>query len=52
MLENATQIGQHIAKIKETVTSGYMPLGNLTGMTDEERNLILVWAAQGARLTD
>ena len=52
MLENATQIGQHIAKIKETVASGYMPLGNLTGMTDEERQLILVWAAQGAPLAD
>jgi len=52
MLENATQIGQHIAKIKETVGSGYMPLGNLTGMTDEERKLILVWAAQGAPLAD
>jgi len=52
MLENATQIGQHIAKIKETVGSGYMPLGNLTGMTDKERKLILVWAAQGAPLAD
>ena len=52
MLENATQIGQHIAKIKETVASGYMPIGNLTGMTDEERKLLLVWVAQGARLTD
>ena len=45
-------IGQHIAKIKETVGSGYMPLGNLTSMTDEERKLILVWAAQGAPLAD
>lgn len=52
MLENATQIGQHIAKIKETVSSGYMPLGNLTAMTDEERKLLLVWLAQGAPLTD
>lgn len=52
MLENATQISQHIAKIKETVSSGYMPLGNLTAMTDEERKLLLVWLAQGAPLTD
>lgn len=52
MLENATQIGQHIAKIKETVSSGYMPLGNLTAMTDEERTLLLVWVAQGAPLAD
>ena len=52
MLENATQISQHVAKIKETVASGYMPLGNLTGITDEERKLLLVWVAQGAPLTD
>lgn len=52
MLENATQIGQHVAKMAETVGTGYMPLGNLTKMTDEERKLIAAWAAQGARLAD
>lgn len=52
MLESATQIGQHVAKMAETVGTGYMPLGNLTKMTDEERKLIAAWAAQGARLAD
>lgn len=52
MLENPAQIGQHVAKMAETVGSGYMPIGNLTQMTDNERKLIAVWAAQGARLAD
>jgi len=46
------QIGQHAAKIAETVASGYMPLGNLTGITEPERQLIARWHAQGARLAD
>ncbi len=48
VLESAEQIGQHAAKIAETVASGYMPLGNLTGITEEERRLIATWHAQGA----
>jgi len=27
-----------------------MPLGNLTGMTDEERRALGAWIAQGAKL--
>lgn len=52
MLETPEQIGQHAAKIAETVASGYMPLGNLTHITTEERALIATWFAQGARLAD
>ena len=48
VLESAEQIGQHAAKIAETVASGYMPLGNLTGITEQERRLIATWPAQGA----
>ena len=48
VLESAEQIGQHAAKIAETVASGYMPLGNLTGITEQERRLIATWHAQGA----
>ena len=48
VLESPEQIGQHAAKIAETVASGYMPLGNLTGITEEERRLIATWHAQGA----
>lgn len=52
ILETPEQIGQHAAKIAETVASGYMPLGNLTHITDQERTLIATWFAQGARLAD
>jgi uncharacterized membrane protein len=52
LLETPAEIGQHAAKIAETVASGYMPLANLTGITPEERRLIATWHAQGARLRD
>ena len=50
MLDTPEGIAQHTAKIAETVGSGYMPLGNLTGITDDERKLIATWYAQGASL--
>ena len=37
VLETPEQIGQNAAKIAETVGNRYMPIGNLTQMTDEER---------------
>lgn len=52
VLETPEQILAHATKNAETVASGYMPLGNLTGITEEERQLFAVWYAQGARLTD
>ncbi len=52
VLQTPEQIGQHAAKMAETVASGYMPLGNLTGITDDERKLIATWYAQGARLAN
>ena len=48
----AAQIGQHAAKIAETVASGYMPLANLTHISDAERKLIATWFAQGATLAN
>ncbi|TFH86043.1 c-type cytochrome [Billgrantia azerbaijanica] len=41
--DTTTQIESQQAKIREVVTSGYMPLGNMTGMTDEERAAIAAW---------
>ena len=35
-------------KVAETVNNKYMPIGNLTQMTDDERTLIVTWFAQGA----
>ena len=46
MLETIEQIQQHAVKIATTVQTRYMPLGNLTQMTDEERALIANWYAQ------
>ena len=45
MLETAEQRLQHAAKIAETVASRYMPIGNLTGMTDAERAAVADWHA-------
>ena len=52
MLETPEQIAQHAAKVAETVASGYMPLGNLTQITDKEREAIAIWYAQGAHVKD
>jgi uncharacterized membrane protein len=49
VLETAGQIGQHAAKIAETVGNRYMPIGNLTQMTDDERGMVAAWFAQGAK---
>jgi uncharacterized membrane protein len=48
LLETPEQIAQHLPKVAETVASRYMPIGNLTGMTDAERALVAAWVAQGA----
>jgi len=52
MLQTPEQVTQHAAKVAETVASGYMPLGNLTEITDKEREEIVVWFAQGAHTAD
>jgi len=49
ILETAEQIVAQAPKINETVTTRYMPIGNLTQMTDGERALIDAWFAQGAK---
>ena len=49
VLETPEQIGQHAAKIAETVGNRYMPIGNLTQMTDDERGMVAAWFAQGAK---
>ena len=49
VLETPEQIGQNAAKIAETVANRYMPIGNLTQMTDDERAVVAAWFAQGAK---
>ena len=48
VLETYAQIEQNAVKIATTVQTRYMPLGNLTQMTDEERALIAGWHAQNS----
>jgi len=50
MFDTPQQMRQQAAKIHaQTVASQIMPLGNITQMTAEERQLIGQWIAQGAR---
>jgi len=46
VLETPQQIEILAERIVSTVQSRYMPIGNLTGMTDEERAAVLSWYAQ------
>ncbi len=48
MLETAEQVTQHAAKLAETTANRYMPIANLTQMTDDERAVIAQWFASGA----
>lgn len=51
VLETPVQIKQHAAKIMaQVVHSQIMPLGNVTRMTEEERQRLGQWIAQGAQL--
>lgn len=50
VFDTPEQIVAQAAKIKQVaVDSEYMPLGNLTGMTKEERELLGRWIEQGAK---
>ncbi len=48
-LETAEQVGAQAAKVNETIQNKYMPIGNLTQMTDAERAVVATWFAQGAK---
>jgi uncharacterized membrane protein len=51
VLDTPTQIEARAEAIEEqAVTTKAMPLGNVTGMTDEERDLLGRWINQGARI--
>ncbi|QTF92078.1 urate hydroxylase PuuD [Halomonas sp. BM-2019] len=42
--DTVDQILRQKSQIQQVVTSGYMPLGNMTNMTDEEREAIAAWS--------
>ncbi len=50
MLETPEQIKQHAVMVGQTTQNRYMPIGNLTGMTDQERQLVVDWVGQGANI--
>jgi uncharacterized membrane protein len=48
ILTDAAGVAQHAVKLAETVGNRYMPIGNLTHMSEQERALVAQWFAQGA----
>lgn len=44
MLDSKELLLRQIEQTKQVVSSGYMPLGNMTNMTEEEREVIAAWA--------
>ena len=51
VLETPTEIQQESARIQvQAVDSKAMPLGNVTKMTEAERDLLARWIAQGAKI--
>lgn len=49
VMETPAQIETLAERIATTVQSKYMPIGNLTGMTEDERALVATWYAQRTR---
>ncbi|KJY81901.1 membrane protein [Vibrio galatheae] len=50
LLDTPAEIQANSPRIAQTVTTKYMPLGNMTQMTDDERTLIGTWVEQGAMI--
>jgi uncharacterized membrane protein len=48
ILETPEQIAARANDIESVVSAKTMPLGNLTGMTSDERALVVAWVTQGA----
>jgi uncharacterized membrane protein len=48
MLESMSQVMAHLPEVTQQLNLRTMPLGNITGMTDEERETLLMWIGHGA----
>jgi uncharacterized membrane protein len=48
VLETLDQLRAHLPEVQKQVSLRTMPLGNLTGMTDTEREALLMWIGHGA----
>ena len=49
VLQTLDQLLAHLPEVQQQLTARTMPLGNLTGMTDQERTAMLMWIGHGAR---
>jgi uncharacterized membrane protein len=48
VLETLDQLRTHLPEVQKQVSLRTMPLGNLTGMTEDERSRVLMWIGHGA----
>jgi uncharacterized membrane protein len=48
VLETLDQVRAHLPQVQQQLALRAMPLGNLTGMTEAERALVLMWLGHGA----
>jgi uncharacterized membrane protein len=48
LLDTTEHIYARLAQTKQQLAARTMPIGNLTGMTDEERSTVLAWIDHGA----
>jgi uncharacterized membrane protein len=48
VLETLDELRAHLPQIQQQVSLRAMPLGNLTGMTEEERAKVLMWIGHGS----
>jgi uncharacterized membrane protein len=48
VLETLDQLRAHLPEVQKQISLRTMPLGNLTGMTDDERSRVLMWIGHGA----
>jgi uncharacterized membrane protein len=49
VLQSIDQVLAHLPQVQQQLAMRTMPLGNLTGMTDDERATLLMWIGHGAR---
>jgi len=48
VLQSIDQVLAHLPQVQQQLAMRTMPLGNLTGMTDDERTTVLMWIGHGA----
>jgi uncharacterized membrane protein len=48
VLQTIDQVRVHLPEVRQQLVTRSMPLGNLTGMTDDERATLLMWIGHGA----